>query len=125
MLALIAYEESASVGPTSILTPPQKKAPDVVGRLKRAQTSFNYYVRQSNHGVKEDNVLRLLLPVGIEEATIDTAWLASIHSWGEDRGSVAHRAKKTQNPPDPESELNTVDYLLKGLKIIDAQLLKT
>jgi len=81
------------------------------------------WVRVENHGIKERNVLKLLLPVGIREHEIETAWLATIDSFGSDRGTTAHQsASKPQALPDPKSELETVKAIVKGMIPIDRRL---
>jgi hypothetical protein len=122
LLALLAYEEDPRMSPTSILNPPQRAAPDLEARVKRAKNTFNHYVRTKNNGVKEGNVLRLLLPVGIKESQISSSWLSTLDSWGAIRGLLAHNAKKTQAPLDPLSELQALTLILSGLKDIDEAL---
>ena len=75
-----------------------------------------------NHGVRERNILGLLLPVGIEPDAIDVAWLATVDSFGEARGTVAHRsfgAYRATQLPDPGTEIATVENILKGSRAID------
>lgn len=119
LMALLAFEEATRAAPTSLLNPPQKRSPDFLARVARAKDSFNAYARSRNHGVKEDNVLRLLLPLGIREHEIDLAWLMSLDAFGSGRGLVAHQTKKVQAPLDPLTEYSTVQYLLAGLETVD------
>jgi len=78
-----------------------------------------------NHGIREKNLLGMLLPIGIESDDIDATWLATIDGFGQDRGSAAHKSSavsRTQQPPDPKNEFDRVTYLLQGLKDIDEML---
>jgi hypothetical protein len=72
-----------------------------------------------NHGIKEVNVKTLLLPVGIDIASLDNVWLADIDSFGRLRGEIAHKSKRTTSLVNPEDELKKVKALLVGLKKID------
>lgn len=122
LIALLAYEEEARQAPTSVLKPPQKVAPNLNERIERAKNAFVYYVQTKNNGVKEDNILRMLLPLGVTEPQISVTWLSSMNSWGTGRGTVAHRAKGMQTALDPQTELNTVRGILVEIKRIDSLL---
>ncbi|MEZ4870096.1 MAG: hypothetical protein R3C14_52695 [Caldilineaceae bacterium] len=77
---------------------------------------------ENNHGIKEANILQLLLPVGVEADEIDDVWLAAINSFGEERGRAAHTSGSSHRTvvlPDPKDELQKVKLLLDGLKEID------
>jgi hypothetical protein len=76
----------------------------------------------NNHGVKEKNILALLLPIGIDTDNLDPAWLATMNTFGEKRGLVAHTSATsymTIQTPDPANELNTVNQITDELLRID------
>jgi hypothetical protein len=76
----------------------------------------------NNHGVKEKNILALLLPIGIDSDDLDPAWLATMNTFGEKRGLVAHTSATsymTIQTPDPANELNTVNQITDELLRID------
>jgi hypothetical protein len=72
-----------------------------------------------NHGVKERNLLRMLLPLGVRESDIDRQWLAAMDAWATGRGDLAHRSGKLQVLPDPKEEHQTALFLQEGLRDID------
>jgi len=76
----------------------------------------------SRSGVREENVLKILLPAGIREHEIDSAWLATIDSFGRNRGSTAHKAGRPQTPPDPAAEFQAVQSIVEGLTPLDKRL---
>ncbi|MGX1615682.1 HEPN domain-containing protein [Micromonospora chalcea] len=83
------------------------------------------YVSQDNHGIKEKNLLSVLLPVGVLEADLDPVWLATMNSFGGQRGAVAHNSViKVQTPPDPQQMRQTVADILLGLETLEPVLLK-
>jgi hypothetical protein len=75
-----------------------------------------------NNGIKEKDVLRILLPLGIHEADLSPTWLATMNSFGQARGKAAHSAKSVQTPPDPVAERQTVDQIVAELMTVDAKL---
>ena len=97
--------------------------PEIDSRLKAAKDQFCNYVAGQNNGIRTDNLLRMLLPVGIREADIDSGWLATAHSFGIDRGGTAHGSHHVVNPPDPQTELDTVSQLKAGMRDIDSKIL--
>jgi hypothetical protein len=106
--------------------------PPTLGRVTpgfmkdRIQIARNAYARavQQNNGVKEKDLLRLLLPVGVQEYELDRTWLATIDSFGSVRGDTAHQSMRTQQPPDPANELAIVRQIVTGLRQLDELLAK-
>jgi RiboL-PSP-HEPN len=88
----------------------------------RIRKAWNAHMRNiaKNNGVKEQDLLRLLLPIGVQEYELDRTWLATMDSFGSRRGDVAHQSFRTQQPPDPASELATVGQIVAGLRQVDA-----
>jgi hypothetical protein len=90
-------------------------------KIDLAVESFQRVISQ-NHGVKEDHILSLLLPIGIDSDDLDPAWLATMNTFGEKRGLVAHKSATsymTIQTPDPANELNTVTQITDELLRID------
>jgi hypothetical protein len=91
------------------------------GRIGEARSHFIGAV-QHNHGIKEENVLSLLFPVGIVERDLNQTWLNTMSSFGRDRGGFAHKSWLTVTPPDPMSIHQDVRLLIQGLGQIDKRL---
>ena len=90
-------------------------------KLGKAFNSFKTSV-ENNHGIREKNLLSLLLPIGINSDDIDKVWLQEMDDFGKKRGEFAHQSAsnyKTRQPPDPKNELEMVNRLLQGLTDID------
>ncbi|MEV7148500.1 hypothetical protein AB0O05_18600 [Streptomyces sp. NPDC093084] len=121
LLALVAYRESAAAMPESLSEAAAKpgKYPMLEGRIEAAQADMHRYVRKQNHGIKEKNLLHLLLPVGLREADIDSGWLSATETWATARGDAAHMGAKMQVKPDPQNELKTVNIVLGGFRDLD------
>ncbi|MEU4830763.1 HEPN domain-containing protein [Streptosporangium sp. NPDC023615] len=124
LLALLAYKETPYSPPTSILAPPQRRSPDLESRINAEKNSYSWYVRNKNHGIKEKNILKILLPIGCLEHEIDTTWLSNLDSWATARGTTAHQTGKIQVRIDPYHEHKTVREIHAGFRDID-KLLQT
>lgn len=80
-------------------------------------------VHGDNNGIREKNLLRLILPVGIRKVDLDPLWVTNLDEFGKRRGDVAHKAVKAQQQIDPRSELQTIQGLAVGLKKLDELIL--
>ncbi|MFD8173634.1 HEPN domain-containing protein [Streptomyces sp. NPDC059709] len=120
LLSVVAYKESLHAIPESLSDASQKKKyPDLKARVEAAKNEFNRYVRTKNHGIKEKNILRLLMPIGVTEDEIDPVWVNLTETWATARGEVAHSSAKMQVRPDPQNEVKTVRQLLSGFRDVD------
>lgn len=123
LVGLVAYHERSSTAndPTSLLNPPQKRSPLLEERVDSASRAFQHYVRSKNHGVKEENLVRMLMQLGMESKEFDLIWLNTIDSWARQRGAYAHQsATKVQRLPDPQEELRLATEILRGFADVDS-----
>lgn len=124
LICLLAFSGQTMDTPPEKLDPTKpnfEKKVKVDKKIDSAISSFRRVITQ-NHGLKEANILALLLPIGIESDDLDPALLATMNTFGEQRGVVAHSsatAYRTSQPPDPASELNTVQQIIQGLLQVD------
>jgi hypothetical protein len=125
LIALLAYHEG-NLGeiPTTISGTGTSATP-LRSRMRDARDQYIRWVRTQNHGIREANILRLLLPVGIMESDLDQAWLQQIDAFGSARGDTAHQALRTQQPPDPSNEYQTVRGIVAGMRKVDRLLSKS
>ncbi|MFB2879021.1 HEPN domain-containing protein [Floridanema aerugineum] len=127
LICLIAFSGQSMDKPPSTLTPtrgsrthPEEKV-KIDKKLDLAIKSFKRVIDE-NHGVKEANILALLLPIGIDSDDLDSSLLATMNTFGEQRGQVAHSSAttyRTNQPPDPATEVNTVKQIIQGLLQVD------
>lgn len=124
LMALVAYYEGdlGSLPDRLDPTKPGKKLIHLADRVDRARNHHINQVVFKNHGIREPNLLSMLLPVGILESDINRTWLATIDSFGTERGATAHQSGRAQQKPDPEQELRTVRAIAKGLAALDSRL---
>lgn len=129
VLALLAFSGLKLEGPPDQLSPPPgvgqniwSEKVELENKLDAALAAFKRVI-DGNHGVREKNLLGLLLPVGVGPAELDATWLATIDSFGERRGTYAHRsygAYGTTHVPDPGTELSTAETIVQGVHALDA-----
>lgn len=79
---------------------------------------------RNNHGVKEENFMRLLRPVGIDTGGVDPTWLTNLNEFGKLRGEAAHSSKTTMVEINPKDEYQRVRDLMDGLAALDAAVLE-
>jgi hypothetical protein len=93
-------------------------------RLNKAITAYYYFVTQQNNGIKENNLVRLLIPLGFDISTLDELFVAEIDNFGTLRGSAAHQscAGQIQSGVHPKDEHAVVKRLLQGVLPIDTEL---
>lgn len=87
-------------------------------RVKESLDSYVKYLKQ-NHGIKQKNILRILLPLGIPLNDIDSTWLLEMDTFGDDRGEIAHQSIKVQKIIDPLTEKKRVERVLIEIMKID------
>lgn len=118
LLSLVAYHD-ASLGAVPETIQNGGSTTPLRERIDVARKDYVAWVRGKNHGVRERNLLKILLPVGVLESDLDSAWLQIMDSFGEDRGRLAHSARQIQQPPDPSDELRTIAAIVAGVKRLD------
>jgi hypothetical protein len=67
------------------------------------------YTLENNNGIKEDNLFKFLLPVGVDGSALNTTWLSSMTSYGTLRGEVAHSSVRanSRSIPSPNTRLSS------------------
>lgn len=127
LLALLAFSGFEAATPPATLVAPQPSQvplwPDRIELNKRINKAASLMFRgiALNHGVKEENLLSLLIPIGYAPSKIDPNWLAAMNSFGARRGEAAHTARLRQ-ALDPANELKTVNDLLVFLDSVDLEI---
>lgn len=90
-----------------------------------ATTSFGRFksIVSNNNGIKKDDQLKLLLPVGVDPETEDPATMAALDGFGTKRGNIAHAFKisKAHTLSEIESDVETIKI---GLQSFDQACLR-
>ena len=94
--------------------------------IEEIAKEFNTKVIKQNSGIREANILRLLIPIGVPlgliESAVQGSWLPKIDEFGQERGKTAHQSG-VNNLVDPKTEYETVQVILKGIKLIYAEIM--
>ncbi len=71
---------------------------------------------KDNNGVKSNNILALIKPIGLTGTNLDNIWLQKMDDYGRIRGGHAHNSRRSINPIDPQTEQNLVyEHILPEL----------
>ena len=127
LLSLLAFSGVFMDVPPDTLSPIQgskKVPPEKIKLDKKIELAVNCFMKtiNQNHGLKEANILALLLPIGVDSSDLDLNLLVQLNTFGEQRGLVAHSSAtsaRMKQPPDPVDELNQVQQITQGLLQID------
>jgi len=128
LISLVAFSGQMMDLPPNTCTPvngSKRISPEKIKINEKVTLSINafYKVIEQNHGLKESNLLALLLPIGISSDGLDTVFLANMNTFGQDRGIVAHSSatsyRGVNNLPDPATELNRIKQITDELIQLD------
>lgn len=130
LICLLGFSDLTMDKPPDTLKKPNNvkqdnhdKRLEITEKINSAINSFKKVI-DNNHGLKEKNILALLLPIGINSNDLDpnNTWFATMNTFGEKRSLVAHTSATsymTIQTPDPANELNTVNQITDELLRID------
>jgi hypothetical protein len=127
LLGLLAFSGEMMELPPNSLTPikaSKSVSEDRIKIGKKIDLAINFFkgVIDQNHGIKESNILALLLTIGLDSDGLDTELIAILNTFGEQRGLVAHSSAnsyRTKQIPDPVNELNRINQIIQGMTQID------
>lgn len=90
-------------------------------RLKNAVDSYVRYVRVDNHGIRERQIMAMLIPIGVSPSDLDPLAVANIDNFGRMRGETAHSSTAGQLTVgiDPGAEYKVVKEIIGQLGPID------
>lgn len=96
------------------------KPHDSTTHIHCAARTYETSVVNQNHGIKEDNLFDLFVPLGLDKSEVSTSLLIDLTNFGSARGQVAHTsARKVQTPPDPQTFLLQVGSIMNELEAFD------
>lgn len=114
--------------PETLNKPPNRQVEwgDLVkidARLSRAISEHHYYITRKNHGISEENIARMLIPIGFNIDLIDESVLLDLNNFASLRGETAHKSTKGQlsKGVNPKDENEAVQRIVKNLAVLDAE----
>ena len=96
----------------------KKVSADIAEVASCALTQYGSII-SSNNGVKEENLLRIVLPIGVRKGDLDPTWITDLQEFGKKRGTLAHKSVSAHHPVNPQQEWSDVKSLLAGLETLD------
>lgn len=129
--SLVAFSGAEMRLPPETIDPPQpSKAagwPNEIEFREKVGVCASRYIarlKTDNHGVRERNLLSILIPIGVEPNKIDRLFLSEIDNFGKSRGEYAHSgvAAHVKKRPNPKDELDKINKLVEMIKKIDGEL---
>lgn len=96
---------------------------DIMQRVGACASKYIARVKNDNHGVRERNLLSILLPIGIRHDKIDRLLISELDNFGRIRGEYAHSGVVThvRRRPDPKDELLKVRKIIELIRTIDIE----
>lgn len=92
-----------------------EKMHDVETKVNKIIIDYRQLIRE-NHGIKEHNIKKMYEPLGYNISDFDSIFLATLSSYGELRGEIAHSSvKHTQQSFDKNDEYDKIDKILEGI----------
>jgi hypothetical protein len=93
-------------------------------RIEKAVSEYLTFVQSGNNGIREKNLIGLLIPVGLDLRAVDRTLLDRMDALGSRRGDAAHTscAKALKIGVDPAAEKTDIETVLEGLADVDARL---
>ncbi len=121
IVALAAFSHSG--GKSALPDPGRAGPPQIREVVDEAKRTYSTVVDQNN-GITEENLLRLLLPLGLREFQFPTGFLVDMNTFGSHRGDQAHVGVGARTPPDPGDARNLATRIVLGLRRLDRHLLR-
>lgn len=87
---------------------PKSEKDKIESRVKRVTNHFINRLN-SNHGIKSENILSILLPLGIDSGELEQTWLNVMDNFGTKRGKFAHMSSRVQSQIDLVTEKNNIN----------------
>lgn len=81
-------------------------------------------IHEQNHGIRDVNLRRLILPIGVRSEDLDPTWMTNLSEFSKRRGDVAHKTAKAHQQIDPQAEFQDVHNLVPGLEELDRLVLQ-
>ena len=98
-----------------------KNATTLENKMKLIAGSYNVIVN-NNHGIKVENIHNLVLPIGVDESSLDNTLMNTLTSFGRTRGEYAHTSASVQTMPDPVTIQSTVNLIITSIATLDLQI---
>lgn len=93
-------------------------------KINQVANDYLNKVIRKNHGVKEENLKKIYVNLGIDILEFDATWVATLSSYGISRGKIAHTSAITQNPINIQEASIETKYILEGIEAFEKEIEK-
>jgi hypothetical protein len=118
LLSLLSYTE-CSFSPIPTALGEINTGNDITFRVNKAVSTFITRIEKQNHGIKEANIIPLVISLGMDYTKIDQTLLNDLSSFGGLRGDIAHKSFKVAQSIIPKNEENLSQQIIQSLKPFD------
>ena len=91
---------------------------DISFRVGRVVSEYESLVKKNN-GIKEVNIIPLLISLGVDYTKLSQTLLNNLSSFGSNRGHTAHNSSKVQQLISPADETGIVQQIIQELRSVD------
>lgn len=96
---------------------------DVHTKANQIFIKYRKNILGQNNGIKEENIKKLFHPLGYKIDTFSPEFIATLNSYGAERGEVAHSsAIAIQTQLDYQTEVDKINALIEGLERFEEDL---
>jgi hypothetical protein len=121
-ISLVAYYGKGNI-PSAVPKVSHKDfATSDITPLIRDATDEHLSHVNSNNGIKEKDVVRLLLPIGLRISQMSAFAIAELNAYGAVRGKIAHRSHSIRAALNARDERDRAQRVLNELLAIDTAL---
>lgn len=118
LLSIISFTECSFPSVPDSLAEVSSKN-DLSFRINKAVNAFINSIENRNNGIKEKDIVPIIIPLGLDYGRINQTLLNNLSSYGQLRGEVAHKSYKVTKLINPSDEINTSNLLVTDLKDLD------
>lgn len=93
-------------------------------KINKVANDYLVKVIKGNHGIKEDNLKKIYVNLGIDISEFDTTWIAALSSYGTSRGTIAHTSAMAQTPINIQEAIADTNYILDGIELFEQEIEK-
>lgn len=90
---------------------------------KIASDYFNQIIK-TNHGIKEENIRKIYVNLGIDISEFDITWISLLSSYGTSRGTIAHTSATTQTAINIQEAISDTERILNGIEEFEKEIEK-
>lgn len=93
-------------------------------KINKVANDYLVRVLKGNHGIKEENLKKIYVNLGIDTSEFDLMWIMALSSYGSSRGTIAHTSAMAQNPINIQEAVADTNYILNGIELFEQEIEK-